>query len=130
MIISNEILNAVIHCRYKAYLKKISQPSTKSELETVVESLKEKQKVTTELKPISFKNAEIDLVLDGIYKDEKNYSVPILISPFEKVQMADKLFIALQSYFLKQKFNLKIEEAEIIFGKQQKKTKIILRHCK
>jgi predicted RecB family nuclease len=126
MIISNEILNDVIHCCYKAYLKKISQPSTKSEFETVVEKLKEKQKVTTELKPISFKNAEIDLVLDGIYKDEKNYSVPILISPFEKVQKADKLFIALQSCFLKQKFNLKIEEAETIFGKQQKKTKIIL----
>jgi len=44
----------------------------------------------------------------------------------EKVQKSDKLFISLQAHYLKQYFNLKIENAEIIFGKQQKKTKIIL----
>ena len=126
MIINNEILNAVIHCRYKAYLKKISQPSTKTEFEIVVERLKEKQKSVIETKQISFKNAEIDLVLDGIYKDEKKYSVPILVVPFEKVQKTEKLFVLLQAYYLKQYFNLKIGTVEIVFGRQQKKTKILL----
>ena len=126
MTITNEILNAVIHCRYKAYLIKTSQPSTKTEFETVVERLKEKQKSIIETKQISFKNAEIDLTLDGIYKVEKNYSVPILILPFEKVQKSDKLFISLQAYYLKQYFNFKIETVEIIFGGQQKKTKITI----
>ena len=106
MIITNEILNAVIHCRYKAYLKKISQPSTKTEFETIVERLKEKQKTTIENNHVPFKNTEVDLTLDGIYKDKKNYSVPILISPFEKVQKSNKLFISLQAYYIKQYFNL------------------------
>ena len=126
MIITNEILNAVIHCRYKAYLIKTSQPSTKTEFETVVAKLKEKQISIIDTKQITFKNSEIDLVLDGIYKDKKNYSVPILISPFEKVQNTDKLFVSLQAHYLKQHFNLKIEKAEIIFGVQQKTTKISL----
>jgi predicted RecB family nuclease len=124
MTINNEILNAVIHCRYKTYLKKISLPSTKTEFEIVVERLKEKQISAIDTKQVTFKNTEIDLVLDGIYKDEKNYSVPILITPFEKVQKADKLFISLQVHYLKLHFNLKIERAEIIFGEQQKRTKI------
>ena len=65
-------------------------------------------------------------MLDGIYNEEKNYSIPILISPFEKAQKTDKLFLSLQAYYIKQHFNLKIEKAEIIFGAQQKKTKILL----
>jgi len=125
MIINNKILNAVIHCHYKAYLKKISQPSTKTEFETIIERLKEKQRTSIENKHITFKNTEADLTLDGIYKDEKNHSVPILISPFEKIQKSDKLFISLQAYYIKQHFNLKIEKAEIIFGKQQKKHRLI-----
>ena len=80
MTINNEILNAVIHCRYKAYLKKAQTlPSTKTEFENVIERLKEKQKSTVEVKQTTFKNSETDLILDGIYKDEKNYSVPVLI---------------------------------------------------
>jgi len=68
MTITNEILNAVIHCRYKVHLMKISQPSTKTEFEIVVERLREKQKSIIETKQISFKKAEIDLELelDGI----------------------------------------------------------------
>jgi len=148
MIVNNDILYAVIHCSHKAYLKRNqSQPPSKTEFEVVFEKLKQniesKFSVKADVqnivyKPtlrfekdetywqISFKNAEADLILDGIYTNEKNYFVPILIVPFEKVQKVNKLFIALQAYFLKQKFNLKIEEAEIIFGKQLKKTKVIL----
>jgi predicted RecB family nuclease len=126
MVIDNELINAIIHCKYKAYLKRNSQSSARTDFEIVVEKLKEKQKSIVGCKEISFKNTEMDLILDGISNDNKNYSIPILISPFEKVQKSDKLFIALQAYFIKQNFNLKIEEAEIIFGKQQNKTKIIL----
>jgi len=126
MIINNEIINAIIHCKYKAYLKKCSKSSRKTDFEIIVERLKEKQKLIVNSKQISFKNTEIDLVLDGIFKVEKNYSIPILISPFEKVTNSDKLFIAVQAYFLRQNFDLKIEEAEIVFGKQQKKAKVIL----
>jgi predicted RecB family nuclease len=107
-------------------LKKNTKSSTKTCFEIVAERLKEKQKLIVDSKQISFKNTEIDLVLDGISKDRKNNFVPILVSPFEKVSNSDKLFIALQAYFLKQNFHLKIEEAVIILGKQQKKTKVIL----
>jgi len=151
-MINNEILNAVINCKHKAYLKKNQlQPISQTDFEIVFDKLKQKQKTIIETKfsvdadfqqidhssnyrlkkhktylQISFKNSEVDLVLDGIYKDDKNNYTPILISPFEKLQKSDKLFITLQSYYLKQHFNLKIEDAKIIFGELQKSTKIIL----
>jgi len=126
MIINNEIISDIIQCKNKAYLKKNSISSTKTGFEIIAEKLKERQKLLVDSKQITFKNTEIDLILDGIYKDKKDNSIPVLISPFEKVSKSDKLFIALQAYFLKQSFFLKIEEAEVIFGKKQKKMKVIL----
>lgn len=152
MKITNEILHSVIHCNHKAFLKKVQESSLpKTEFQTIFEILKQKQLSTIQTKlsleadfknidylsdlkfekdktylQISFKNAEIDLKLDGIYYDQKNTFTPILISPLEKVQKSDKLFIALQAHYLKQNFNLKIDEAKIIFGNQQKSSKVIL----
>jgi predicted RecB family nuclease len=150
MIISNEIIKAVIHCKNKAYLKKTqSLLFPKTDFEIVFLKLKQEAIIQAKLSTethfqnrnytsnlrleknktyfqISFKNAELDLQLDGIYNEDKNNNIPIFISPFEKIQKSDKLFIALQAYYLKQQFNFKIEEAKIIFGEQQKSTKIIL----
>lgn len=152
MTINNEILKAVIHCKHKAYFKREQlDPLPKTDFEIVFDELKQKQKTIIETKfsvnsqykninhspdlrleknktylQISFNNSEVDLALDGICNDDKNNYTPILISPFEKVQKSDRLLIALQSYYIKQHFNLKIEEAKIIFGEQQKGTKIIL----
>ncbi len=152
MKIINEILHAVIHCNHKAFLKKVlGNQLPKTEFQTVFEILKQKQHSAIQTKlsldsnfqsidyspdlklekkktylQVSFKNSELDLILDGIYYDQRNSFTPILISPFEKVQKSDKLFIALQSHYLKQNFNLKIEEAKIMFGNQQKNTKVKL----
>ncbi len=150
MKITNEILHAVIHCNHKAFLKKVQENQLpQTEFQTVFEKLKQKQQsaiqtrfslefqkndYSSDLKfekgktylQISFKNLEVDLSLDGIYYDHKNSFEPILISPYEKIQKSDKLFIALQSFYLKHNFNLKIEEAKIMFGNQQKSTKLIL----
>jgi predicted RecB family nuclease len=152
MKITNEILHAVIHCNHKAFLKKVQEnPLPKTEFQTIFETLKQKQLSAIQTKfsldtdsqnidyssdlklekdkthlQISFKKSEVDLKLDGIYYDQKNSFTPILISPFEKVQKTDKLFIALQTHYLKQNFKLKIEEAKIMFGSQQKSTKVIL----
>ncbi|WP_366183316.1 IS66 family transposase [Flavobacterium ovatum] len=152
MKITNEILHAVIHCNHKAFLKKVQgNQLPQTEFQTIFETLKQKQQSVIQTKlsldfqnidyssnlkfekgktylQISFKNAEVDLKLDGIYYDHRNSFAPILISPFEKVQKSDKLFIALQSHYLQQNFNLKIEEVRIIFGSQQKSTKVILRN--
>jgi predicted RecB family nuclease len=125
VIIDNDIINAIIHCKYKAYLKMRGQSSSKTDYEKVIRKLKEKQILIVKTKQIIFKKMKINLILDGVYKDEKGL-IPILVSPFEKVQKSDKLFIALQAYFLKQNFKLQVEKAEIIFGKYQKKTRIIL----
>jgi predicted RecB family nuclease len=152
MKITNEILYAVIHCHHKVFLKKVQENQLpQTEFQTVFETLKQKQQSVIQTKfsldsdfqnidyssdlkfekdktylQISFKNTEVDLRLDGIYYDQRNSFAPILISPFEKVQKSDKLFIALQSHYLKHNFNLKIEEAKIFFGNQQKSTKVIL----
>ena len=152
MKITNELLHAVIHCKHKAFLKKIQEKQlSKTEFQSVFDKLKQKQQSVIQTKfslnsdfknidylsglklekektyfQVSFKNAEVDLTLDGIYYDQKNRFTPILISPFEKVQKTDKLFIALQSHYLKHNFNLKIEEAKVMFGNQQKSTKAIL----
>jgi predicted RecB family nuclease len=152
MKITNEILHAVIHCNYKAFLKKVQgNQFPETEFQTVFEKLKQKQQSAIQTKlfldsnfhnidyspdlkleknktylQVSFKNSELDLSLDGIYYDKKNGFTPILISPFEKVQKSDKLLITLQSHYLKHTFKLKIEEANIMFGSQQKSTKVIL----
>lgn len=150
MIINNEILNDVIHCKNKAYLHLTqSLLLPKTDFEIVFQKLKQQAinqaKLSTDTYfqninytansrleknktyfQISFKNTEIDLKLDGIYNEDKNNCIPILISPFEKIQKSDKLFIALQAYYLKQNFTFKIEKAKIIYGKQQKSNKIIL----
>lgn len=150
MIITNEILHAVIHCNHKAFLKKVQENQlSQTEFQTVFEKLKQKQvsaiqtrfslefqnnDYSADLKfekgktylQVSFKDLVVDLSLDGIYYDHKNSFEPIYISPYEKIQKSDKLFIALQSFYLKHNFNLKIEAAKIIFGSQQKSTKLIL----
>lgn len=152
MKITNGILHSVIHCNHKAFLKKVKGDQLpKTEFQTIFEILKQKQISTTQTKlsletdyknidyssdlkfenektyfQISFRNTEVDLTLDGIYHNQKNSFTPIFISPFEKVQKSDRLFIALQAYYLQQNFNLKIEEAKIMFGNQQKSTKVIL----
>jgi len=152
MIITNEILHAVIHCKHKAFFKKVqTNQLPKTEFQSVFEKLKQKQQSAIETKlsigsdfqnidyqfgiqlekektylQVSFKNAEAYLVLDGIYYSTKNSFIPILISPFEKIQKSDKLFIALQAHCLKHNFNLKIDEAQIIFGCLQKSTRIVL----
>lgn len=152
MKITNEILYAVIHCNHKAFLKKVQENQLpQTEFQTIFETLKQKQQSVIQTKlsldsdfqnidyssdlkfekgktylQISFKNTEVDLRLDAIYYNQKNCFTPIFISPFEKVQKSNKLFIALQSHYLKQNFNLKIEEAKIMFGNQQKSTKVIL----
>jgi predicted RecB family nuclease len=152
MKITNEILDAIIHCNHKAFLKKVQgNQFPETEFQTVFEKLKQNQISAIQPKlsldtnfqnigyssnlkfekgktylQISFKNSEVDLNLDGIYYDHKNSFTPIFISPFEKIQKSDKLFIALQSHYLKHNFNLKIEDAKIMFGSQQKSTKVIL----
>lgn len=152
MKITNEILHAVIYCNHKAFLKKVQRNQfPQTEFQTVFKTLKQKQQSVIQSKlsmnlgfqninylpnlklekgktyfQVSFKNAEIDLRLNGIYFNQNNRCTPILISPFEKVQKSDKLFIALQSYYLKNHFNLKIEEAKIMFGNQQKSKQVIL----
>jgi predicted RecB family nuclease len=150
MVINNEILTALIHCNYKAYLKGQNFQSSKSDFEIVINELREIQKqnyfaknlVNQEFKSqlfndknhyelnqiyinTTFKNDKINIKLDGFYFVE-NKILPILIIPLEKVTKIDRLTIALQSHFIQGEFKLKIDSAKIIFGKQLKETKLKL----
>src|SRR5690554_3397988 len=98
MKITNEILHAVIHCNHKAFLKKVQgNHLPQTEFQTVFKTLKQKQQSAVQTKfsidlnfqnidyllnlklvkdkpyfQVSFKKAEIDLRLDGIYFDQNN----------------------------------------------------------
>jgi predicted RecB family nuclease len=148
MVINNEIIAAFIHCDYKAYLKGQNLQCSKSEFEIITHKLKEIQKqkyntknsITEEFKNQSydlknnfqsgkiytdtlFKNENIYIEIDGCYFVE-NKLLTILISPFEKITKADKLIIGIQSYLIEKEFNLKIDSVIIVFGEQQKITKM------
>lgn len=150
MVINNDIITAFIYCNYKAYLKGQNLQCSKSEFEIITHKLKEIQKqkyksknsITKEFanQPYVlknnfqsgkiyihtlFKNDNIYIALDGCYFNE-NKLFPILISPFEKITKADKLIIGIQSYFIEKEFNLKIDSAIVVFGEQQKITKVKL----
>jgi predicted RecB family nuclease len=150
MVINNDIITAFIYCAYKAYLKGQNLQCSKSEFEIITYKLKEIQKqkyntknsITKEFtnQPYDlknnfqsgkiythtlFKNDNINIVIDGCYFNE-NKLYPILISPFEKITKADKLIIGIQSHFIEKEFNLKIDAAIIVFGEQQKITKVKL----
>jgi predicted RecB family nuclease len=150
MVINNDIITAFIYCDYKAYLKGQNLQCSKSEFEIITNKLKEIQKqkyksknsITKEFanQPYVlknnfqsgkiyihtlFKNDNIYIALDGCYFNE-NKLFPILISPFEKITKADKLIIGVQSHFIEKEFNLKIDSAIVVFGEQQKITKVKL----
>lgn len=150
MVINNDIITAFIYCDYKAYLKGQNLQCSKSEFEIITYKLKEIQKqkynkknsITKEFtnQPYDlknnfqsgkiythtlFKNDNINIVIDGCYFNE-NKVIPILISPFEKITKADKLIIGIQSHFIEKEFNLKIDSAIVVFGEQQKITKVKL----
>ncbi len=150
MVINNDIITAFIYCDYKAYLKGQNLQCSKSEFEIITHKLKEIQKqkyksknsITKEFanQPYVlknnfqsgkiyihtlFKNDNIYIALDGCYFNE-NKLFPILISPFEKITKADKLIIGVQSHFIEKEFNLKIDSAIVVFGEQQKITKVKL----
>lgn len=150
MVINNDIITAFIYCDYKAYLKGQNIQCSKSEFEIITCKLKEIQKqkyntknsITKEFtnQPYDlknnfqlgkiytdtlFKNDNINIAIDGCYFNE-NKLHPILISPFEKITKADKLIIGIQSHFIEKEFNLKIDSAIVVFGEQQKITKVKL----
>jgi predicted RecB family nuclease len=150
MIINNEILTALIHCNYKAYLKGLNSQSLKTDFENVIDELRnikkqnyiDKNSIKQEFKGQLFKDKnhyevnqiyidtvfsknKINIKVDGLYFDEKKMCV-ILISPLEKVTKLDKLTVALQSYFIESEFKLKIDFVKIVFGKQFKEAKLKL----
>jgi predicted RecB family nuclease len=149
--INDEILLAFINCQYKAYRKSKKQKGIVSDYEMLYDQLKLTQKtkfkrsITESSKLIlhqatfddtipkegfsldfNFKNENIDLTIDGIEFAGKKKSIPIFITPFEKITRGDKLFIALQSYFIQNEFNLHVEHCKVVFGKNTKQTKFKL----
>lgn len=150
MIVNNEILTALIHCNYKAYLKGLNFQSLKTDFEIVIDELQGIQKqnyidknlVVQEFKGQLFSDKnhyelnqiyidmvfcknKINIKVDGLCFVE-NKMFLILISPLEKVTKFDKLTIALQSHIIQSEFKLKIDLAIIVFGKQFKEAKLKL----
>lgn len=150
MIINNEILTALIHCNYKAYLKGLNFQALKTDFETVIDELRkikkqnyiDKNSIKQEFKEQLFSDKnnyevnqiyidtvfsrnKINIKVDGLYFVEKKMCL-ILISPLEKVTKLDKLIVALQSYFIQSEFKVKIDFAKVVFGKQFKEAKLKL----
>ncbi len=148
MQISDEILSGFINCQYKAYLISENKAGSISEYQILYNQLKQKHKANFE-KNISknetlvssnsvfdniistagialnlkFTNANIDLTLDGIELKGKKSSIPIFITPFEKITKTDKLFLALQVTLIQNEFSLQIENCKIVSGTNLKQTK-------
>lgn len=152
MQLTNAILYDFIYCPYKGYKKSKNQTGNVSDNQILYNQLKQVQKANFEktfsdtLKPIpsaatfdiamlkevgirgnlNFKNTIIDLILDGIeFTGTKNIT-PLFITPFEKVTITDKLFVALQAHFIHTEFNIPIENCKVIFGKNIRQTKFKL----
>jgi len=149
MQINNEILNDFINCHYKAYRKSKNQFGIISEYQILYNQLRQKgkenfERIISKKKSfvgynhnsdnpahkegislnIKFANANIDITLDGVEFTGKKNIIPIFITPFEKVTTADKLFIWLQATFIKNEFNIQIDNCIIVFGTNSRQTKI------
>lgn len=148
MQINDEILQAFIHCPYKTYKKSKGQTGIVSDYQMLYNQLKQTQKVnfgkqlSGNIKLVSsnttfdgilqkegvalglnFKNANIDLTLDGAEFTGRKNITPIFITPFEKVTRTDKLFVALQATLIQIEFSLQVEYCKIAFGKNIRQTK-------
>ena len=148
MQINNEILNDFINCHYKAYRKSKQQSGTISDYQILYNQLRQKGKEnfertisknkslivynpnsdnTTPEEGISlnlkFANDNTDITLDGVEFTGKKNIIPIFITPFEKVTTADKLFVSLQATFIRNEFNIQIDNCKIVFGTNSKQTK-------
>ena len=152
MQINNAILYDFIHCPYKAYKINKQQRGTITDDQILYNQLKQTQKINFEKKlydtiktipsnatfdnamlkevgtrvNLNFKNLTTDLALDGIEFTGKKNVIPIFITPFEKVTKLDKLFIALQAAFVRNEFNLQVDNCKIVFGKYFQEIKLKL----
>ena len=133
MFVTNEILNAFINCKYKAYRKSNNHLGNVSEYQLLYNKLKLTQKSIFEetlpknkLFNLKFTNCNIDLVLDGIEHIGKKNIAPIFITPFEKIAKSDKLFLALQATFIQNEFNYHVVYCKVVSGKNLKPTKFKL----
>ena len=136
---SDDILHDFIYCQYKAFLKFKQQKGILSEYQILYNQLKQNQKFQLEKSlsqyktlifsnytfnntipkegiyiNLKFTNANINLIFDGIEFSCNNNIIPIFITPFEKITKYDKLFIALQSYYIHSEFNVHIENYKVI----------------
>lgn len=151
MQINNEILKDFIICHYKAYRKSKHQTGTITDYQILCNELRQKAKEnferTISKNPnficinsnfdnitskegislnLKFANENIDLTLDGIEFAGKKNITPIFITPFEKVAIADKLFVALQGTFIQNEFKLQIVNFKIVYGTNSRQTKFKL----
>ena len=151
MQINDDILHDFIYCQYKAFLKSKHQKGILSEYQNLYNQLKQNQKFQFE-KTLSenktlicnnstfdntipktgisinlkFTHANITLIFDGIEFTGNNNIIPIFITPFEKITKYDKQFIALQSYYIQNEFNIHVECGKVIYGKLLNQTKFKL----
>lgn len=151
MQINNDILYDYIHCPYKAYRKSKHQIGILTNYQMFHNQLKQTQKENFEKNQsvnsqmfltnkafdsvppnegvalnLNFKNANIDMTLDGVEFIGTKNIIPIFITPFEKVTQTDKLFLALQASFIQSEFNLKVEYFKVIYGKNLQETQFKL----
>ena len=151
MQINDDILHDFIYCEYKAFLKSKHQKGILSDYQNLYNQLKENQKFQFE-KTLSenktlicnnstfdniipkagislnlkFTHANITLIFDGIEFTGNNNIIPIFITPFEKITKYDKQFIALQTYYIQNEFNIRVESGKVIYGKLLNQTKFKL----
>ena len=151
MQINDDILHGFIYCQYKAFLKSKHQMGILSEYQKLYNQLKQNhkfqfEKTLSENKTLicnnstfdntipkagislnlKFIDANITLIFDGIEFTGNNNIIPIFITPFEKITKYDKQFIALQTYYIQNEFNISVESGKVIFGQLLNQTKFKL----
>ena len=148
MQINEEIIHDFIYCQYKVYLKYRHQKGILSDYQILYNRLKQDQKFryektllenkilisnnstfTSKIQKegislnLKFTNTNINLIFDGIESTNNNSIIPIFITPFENITKFDKQFIVLQSYYIKNEFNINVDSSKVIHGK-------LLKHAK
>lgn len=135
MQINDGMIHDLINCQYKAYRKLRQETGKISEYQLLYDRLKQSQQenfsktiIQKENVSLNFKftNASIDLTLDGVEFTGRKNILPIFISPFEKITIANKLFVALQATLIQDEFNLQADSCKIIYGKDLQQTKFKL----
>lgn len=127
MTITNTILKDLILCPYKAFRSLHEETGDLPQISILYEGLKEdhfNQFVTQtgNKSSIAFRvrytNARFQLHFDGIEIKSRRKQIALMTLPFEKIRLADKVYLSLLCHVACTEFSIRLTECRIIHGEK------------